>query len=277
MIDIVRPTLRNIWGSEPNPPRDIFINAGQSNVDGARPIAELPAQYQQTYTRTKFYRRSADNTFTFIPLDWTVEESFKAGNLTIGSYYADQFFLFPQIQALLNKDIYVVHHALGGTALNIEWKPTATVGNLYKELIFKIKSTINMYTDTDGVAPNFRFMYWGQGENDARTQIAADAYQTNLTNFINNIRSQTGLTNLPFLIGRLNSGIAASGPYDFWATVRAAQEAVCQGGSAAISGVYLVNQDNAQLNSADFVHYTTTGYLTIASNILSVAQTNGLI
>lgn len=258
--------------------RPCFINAGQSNVDGAIPTANLPAPYQQAYQNVKFYRRSTDFNLKFSSLDWTDEDSYKAGNPGAGSFYANQFFLYPQIQSVLARDIYVVQHALGGTALSGVWKPTATIGQMYKDLIFKTLSLKNTITRIDGAAPDFKFFYWGQGENDARVEADANAYQTNLTNFINGIRTETGLATLPFLIAKLHIGIAsASSPaHPYYATVRAAQVAVCQGGGSAISGVYLVDNDAAEL-AADFIHYTSDGYSTISDNALLAAIANGLI
>lgn len=252
--------------------RPCFIFAGQSNVDGYQFTSALEAQYQQTYNRVKFYQYSSTNNVKFTAMDYTSNPAYQAPNQT--ARYALQFYLYPDLQALVNKDIYIVHHAQGGTALAVEWLSTSVTG-LYVDLLFKTKATKSVITEMDGIAPDFKFMYWGQGETDAANVTNAGNYQTNLTNLINNFRTATGLTNLPILIGRINSGIDTI-TYPFWNTVRIAQTAVCQGGGSAISGVYLVDQDNATL-AVDNTHYTQDGYRTIAANIISVAQANGLI
>lgn len=251
-------------------PRPAFIFAGQSNVDAYQFIASLPSANQQVYTGVNFYQHSTALDVKFVPLNYADNTSYQAGNQS--GRYAFQFFLYPQLKTLLNNDVYIVHHAKGGTALNVstEWLSTG-VGNLYTELVFKTKATKNAITDADGVAPSFKFFYWGQGEADAANSTAASNYQTNLINFINNFRTAVGLSSLPFLIGRINQNID-SATYPYWNTVRSAQAGVV----GVISNVYLVNQDNAEMAS-DNTHYTNAGYQTITDNIIAVAQANSLI
>lgn len=252
--------------------RPVFIFAGQSNVDAFLQIADLEAEYQQIYRGVNFYQHSSSKNVKFVPLNHTSNPDFQAPNQT--NRYALQFYLYPELKTLLGKDIFIVHHAQGATSLATDWLST-TVGSYYSDLVFKTKATINAITDADGFSPSVKFFYWGQGETDAANSTNANNYQTNLTNLINNFRTAVGVADLPVLIGRINSGIDAA-TYPFWETVRTAQEAVVEGGGSAISGVYLVNQDDAEM-AADDTHYTQAGYKTIKDNIISVAQTNGLI
>lgn len=250
--------------------RDVFIFAGQSNVDAFLFTSSLEPEYQQVYTGVNFYQYSATQNVKFTPLWYGSNPDYQNPNQT--ARYAMQFILYPQLKTLLSKDnIYIVHHAQGGTSLSSQWKSTATVGALYNELVFKTKATINLFNDVDGVTPNIRFIYWGQGETDAARSTDASNYQTNLTNLVNNFRTAVGMASLPFLVGRLNQNID-SVTFPFWNTVRTAQTNV----AGALSNVFLVNQDNAEM-AVDNVHYTTSGYTTISSNIISVAQANGLI
>lgn len=217
-------------------PRPVFLFAGQSNVDAYQYIADLESPYRQVYQGVYFYQHSASLNVKFVPLNYADNTAYQAGNQT--GRFTFQFYLYPQLKTLLGKDVYIVHHAKGGTALatSTDWLSTS-VGNLYTELVFKTKATKNAIKDVDGVNPSFKFLYWGQGEADASGSASATAYQTNLTNFINNFRTATGLTTLPILIGRINQNIDAV-TFPYWATVRAAQTAVCQGGGAVRSPGY---------------------------------------
>jgi hypothetical protein len=258
--------------------RPMFGFGGQSNVDGARPIAELEAQYQTTYPNVKFYKHLLPliNKVDFVTMDASNELTYKAGNPNAGALFCFQFYLYPALQALLNRDIYICHHAYGGTALAIEWLSTGTPSSayLYHESVMKAKAVKAEILAADGVYPDYKFYFFGQGEKDAQTQSFADNYQTRLTDLINNYRTAVNEPNLPFLIGRLNPNLVNStiGSFPYWATVRAAQTAV----AAAMTNVKIVNQDNAEMNT-DNTHYSPAGYATIAANILSVAQANGYI
>lgn len=258
-------------------PRKGFIFAGQSNVDGYQFVVPgstpgLESYYQHAFSGTLFYQYSATNNVKFVPLNYADNTTYQTPNQT--SRYALQFYLYTKLDSLYTDAIYFTHHAQGGTSLAVDWLST-TVGGLYSTLVFKVKASINAIKDADGQNPNFIFFYWGQGEDDAANLSFANAYQTNLTNLINNFRTDTGLTNIPIFIGRLNVNNNAT-TYPYIATVRAAQTAVCQGGGSAISGVYLVDQDNAELDLGG-PHYTRGGYHTISQNIITKAESLGLI
>jgi hypothetical protein len=256
-------------------PRPMFGFGGQSNVDGARPIAELEAQYQTTYPSVRFYKQlSTINKVDFVTMNYADELTYKAGNPNAGGYFCFQFYLYPVLQELLDKDIYIVQHAYGGTALSTEWLSTSSSAYMYHESVLKARAAKNAIFEADGMYPSYKFYVWGQGETDSRTQSAADNYQSRLTDLINNYRTAINEPTLPFLICRINPNLVNStiAAHPYWETVRNAQTAV----AAAMTNVKIVNQDNAEMHT-DNTHYTNAGYATIASNILSVAQANGYI
>lgn len=248
--------------------RPVMAFAGQSNVGGIIDIASLEAQYQQSYDNVRMYPYSTSNKLLLTPLLYTNNPSYQAPIQT--AKFAFQFYLYPQLQGLLSKRIYVVHHAQGGTSLAVDWLPS-TAGGLYEQLVFKTQCMTRAIYDCDGINTSFKFLFWGQGESDAQVLAQANAYEANLTSLISAFRSDVGMGNIPVLVARLSSNInATTCPY--WATVRAAQEAV----AGAVSGVYIVNQDNATMQ-ADGIHYTNAGYQQIATNTITVAQNNGLL
>jgi hypothetical protein len=265
MIARSKPTLlpsKTMGGRRP-----IFLFAGQSNVNGFKNIADLPVQFQQEFNNVKFFIHSADNHLQFKNINWQDNTTYQAG--TQAAKYSTQFEAFTRIQTQLGTDAYFIQYSAGNNILAVDWLST-TVGANFDTLLYRAVQMKNCVTDQDNETPDFRFFYWGQGEADAGTLAYANAYETNLTNFINNFRTRLGYS-VPFLIARLNTNVSlVSCPYA--ATVRAAQTAV----AGALSNVFLVNMDDCEMET-DSVHYTNTGYGQIGANIISVAQTNGLL
>lgn len=249
-------------------PRPMIFVEGQSNVAGFQDISNLEVQYQQTYNNVQFFRHSTTMGLAFSPMSYLDNPSYQAPEQD--TKYALQFYLYPQLAALLAKDLFVVQHAQGNTSLSVDWLST-TSGSYYSQAVFKSLSAIRGITSCDGVAPSVKFMIWGQGETDAAGLGSANAYETNLTNYINNFRTAVGLPNLPILIMRINSNIDAV-TFPYWNTVRTAQTNV----AGSLSNVYLVNQDNATM-AAGNIHYTNAGYQQIATNVITVVQANNLL
>lgn len=268
----------------PGVARPVIITAGQSNLGtGVTTVASsLEAEYKQTYNKVRFMEHGTDYSFAavtfqsmttrFRPLNYLDNRSYQTPDQN--GTYSLQFYLYPEIQTLLNRNLYVVHHGEGNTGLAVHWKATATLGDNFRELVFKTKATKNKITDTDGLAPDFKFLLWVHGEYDARVEAYANAYETNLTDFINNFRSQTGLTTLPVIIVRLNTETitAPVNPCTFGATVQAAQDAV----AGALTNVYVYDPDGATMHT-DKIHYTVAGEHTITDGLLALIATNNLL
>lgn len=269
---------------DPGVARPAILTWGQSNLGtGVTSVAsDLEAEYKQTYNSVRFYEYNTPYNFggtthylqtvKFLPMDYTNNKSYQTPDQN--GTYSLQFYLYPEIQTLLNRNLYVVHHGEGNTGLAVEWKPSATIGDNYRELLFKTKATINTITDADGLAPDFKFMLIVHGEYDSRIEAYANAYETNLTNIINGVRTISGLTNLPVIIVRLNTEMitAPVNPGTFGATVQAAQDAVV----GALSDCYIVDPDGATMQS-DKIHYTVAGEHELAERILDVIDTNNLL
>lgn len=268
----------------PGVARPAIITWGQSNLGtGVTTVAsDLEIGYKQTYNKVRFYQYNTPYSYAaathylqttkFLPMDYLNNKSYQTPDQN--GTYSLQFYLYPQVQALLNRNLYVVHHGEGNTHLVLEWKSTATIGDNYRELLFKTQATKRAIEDADGIAPAFKFMLIVHGEADSRVEAYANAYETNLTDFINNFRSQSGLTTLPVIIVRLNTEMitAPVNPGTFGATVQAAQDDV----AVALTDVYVFNPDGAVMHT-DKIHYTVAGEHTIADGVYNLAVTNGLI
>lgn len=268
----------------PGDPRQVIITMGQSNLGtGITTVASnLEIGYKQTYNHVRFLEHGTDYSYNattyqaltvrFAAMDYTNNKSYQTPDQN--GAYSLQFYLYPECQIRVDRNLYVIHHGKGNTGLSLEWKSTATIGDLYRDLVYKTNSVKNKITDADGVAPDFKFLLIVHGEYDSRDLTNANNYETNLTNFINNFRSQTGLTNLPVIIVKLNNdGIdAAVNPLTYANTIRTAQDNV----EAALSDVYLVESIGAQMQ-ADEIHYTVTGEHTLTDRILAVIDANNLL
>lgn len=254
--------------------RPAIVTWGQSNLGtGITTVAsDLEAQYEVPFPEVRFYQHSSTMNCKVVTMDSTDNTSYQTPDQNAA--YSLQFYLYPQIAAELGRNIYVMHHGEGNTGLSVEWKSTATIGDNYREALFKTKALHNKILDQDGIAPSWKFMLIVHGEYDARIEASANAYETNLTNFINNFRTQSGLTSLPVIIMRLNTEMitAPVNPGTFGATVQAAQDAVV----GAVSGCYIFDPDGIEMHT-DKIHYTVAGEHDLADGILNVATTNGLI
>ena len=101
-------------------------------------------------------------------------------------------------------------------------------------------------------------MLWMQGESDAKTQPAAEAYQKKLEQWIALMRKETGKPELPVVIGRISSRILESKKFKmpFVKVVQDAQEAVTKTDKHA----FVIDTDDLSQRD-DLVHYDQQGQL----------------
>jgi hypothetical protein len=93
-------------------------------------------------------------------------------------------------------------------------------------------------------------MLWMQGERDARTQEAAQAYGVKLRELVLAIRKDVGRDDLPFLCGQVNP------PYPYAETVRLAQASL----PSTVRRTILIRTEGLEKNS-DNLHYSTEGQI----------------
>jgi hypothetical protein len=103
---------------------------------------------------------------------------------------------------------------------------------------------------------------WVQGENDAQIESQANAYQVNEFNFITDITSRIGVSDIRImnLHNRLNLG-----NFPYRETVRSAKLA----NAALFPASYIITPDDAVRYpvSVDGVHYTWPGYENYATDL----------
>lgn len=148
----------------------------------------------------------------------------------------------------------MVKFAKGGSNLVIDWDPTDPNNYMYDGWIstlndFKTKLTNGGYTY------NIRGVIWFQGETDASSLVAANAYEANLTSFIAQLRSDVGDPNLPFVISKIKW---EPGQDPGWETeVRTAQQNVADAlvNVSILDAANYTRKDNVHLDAASMYQY----------------------
>lgn len=115
--------------------------------------------------------------------------------------------LGPLLQAALNRDVYFINAAYGGTSLAPsggaqDWEPVLTKQERYFTALNYLHRCISELIAA-GKKPKV-FMMWHQGEADAQDATARANYQTNFDAFITAMRAQSPyLTSAPLLITQI--------------------------------------------------------------------------
>jgi hypothetical protein len=234
-------------------PIDVFILAGQSNIDARAHRQDLPPELQETRKDILFY--FSDH--------WSVLEPGSSAKpaspngfgpeISFGRAMADR--------SASNRRIALIKHSPGGTSLAVDWRPES--GREIRTLLKKIQAACQAL-EAKGYNPQLKGMVWMQGERDATTEEDASHYEANLQDFITYIRGVLNSPELPLVIGRIN---APSKP--FRDLVRDAQAKVV----SVTAATRLIDTDD--LGLLDIIHYDAAGLVTLGQRF--AAATSDLI
>ncbi|MBN2572532.1 MAG: T9SS type A sorting domain-containing protein [Ignavibacteriales bacterium] len=158
------------------------------------------------------------------------------------------------------QNLAVIKCAYGGSNLAVDWRKGIGTGNQLYELMICEIDTATSILSNQGFDYEFIGFFWMQGESDAANSDYANNYETNLTNFINNLRSDLDCSNLKFILGRI--GIDLPSPYIYKDIVRTAQMNVADLDSL----VEWVNIDDLPLD-IDFVHLLADGEIELGTRM----------
>jgi hypothetical protein len=218
-------------------PVDVWC--GQSNSRGSDPASRLTGGlsiYAGAITNVNAYKKTTNTTATdgtFALLEAGVNSNYNDVIDAVGvqALFGAEITYYYGLKTYWRGPVYMVKYAVGGTALAVsstthDWNIASN--DLYPNLKNRVLACIAQLQAL-GYTPYVRQIHWFQGESDTDTQVKADAYATNLTNFISTLRTDIGAANtalgLPkpwFIIG----AIRADFPFAYAGTVRAAQLAV---------------------------------------------------
>lgn len=209
--------------TDPASPIDVYLLAGQSNMDGYGYQSGLPPAW-----------RVAEPD---VPLYWSGWGEFRAlapasagGSPYVGPEVAMGHTLLAE-----GRRVALVKHAVGGTDLAAYWNPGTgdgdpTAGEGWTVFVQTIRGA-EAALDAAGEPWRWAGLAWMQGESDAIYAATADAYAANLAQFVTRVREETGEPALPVAVGLIScDGLCVYGD-----TVRAAQQAVADADAAIVT------------------------------------------
>jgi iduronate 2-sulfatase len=234
---------------------DIYILAGQSNMDGRGSVSALGSTLASPQAGQLIYYAnpgdpSASGESTVRSAGWqtlapgfSVAPGARSGSLPNGTFGPEVSFVDALRQAdPTGNPVAVIKVARGGTNLNSDWSPT---GYMYQGLITEVNAALQALA-SGGDTGVIRGMLWQQGESDV-TDI--DNYRDNLETLIGDVRAEVGSPALPFVIGELGQGKSAA--------FRDLQQTV----ALETTGVGFAS--SLGLNTPDGTHFDTAGQVVL--------------
>lgn len=175
---------------------NVVLVAGQSNASGRAVIAGLPASPFDT--EVEFYY-DTDVTGASTRLD-SNGQFFQLAPPS--STFGPEMALGRTLTHKGIENLAIVKVTRGGTNLRTDWEKGNTGGDeMYSLFIDTVGDAFNAIQQR-GDTINVVGLAWHQGEGDAGNERNNPGnYQTNLTQFISDVRSDLSLPNLPFMIG----------------------------------------------------------------------------
>ena len=173
----------------------VFLLGGQSNMVGQGLNSELRPPYDAVQNDVKFWSNG------WIPLSpgfGNKPENF-GPEVSFGRAIKD---------ALPGDTIYLVKYGSNGKALYNDFKPYT--GRYYLEMIKTFNAALANLDDA-GIDYEISGMLWMQGESDAY-ESQAEAYETNLVNFIKVMRQAFNAPEMPFVIARVLNHFGGTRP-----------------------------------------------------------------
>ncbi|MCA9258161.1 MAG: hypothetical protein KDA61_03120 [Planctomycetales bacterium] len=253
---------------------DVYIAAGQSNMDGRGLVAELNGELEVWNAAQPsvliHYTRPADTSTVGIPQlqsDWApLAPGFSAGpgsgdalpglhfgpELTFGHAMAEHF---------RDRHIAILKIARGGTSMADHWNfEPGSVGDMAAAFRQTIPSALQSLRDR-GDEVRIRGMIWHQGESD--TTSTPEEFGAALTNLITQFRSELGANDLPFVIGELSQSMR------LYNRLRATQLAV----SESMSQVGFASSTDLLPGPNDLIHFSTSSQLELGFRYAAAMQT----
>ncbi len=189
---------------------EVFLLAGQSNMDGRGAKKELVgdlakwAQLQPDVLinfRAGGLHRPLTLSHGFKPLEpgYSGTPGTKPGGLPSASFGPEVAMGATLAEGLPGKKVALIKCAEGGTSLSKDWAPGAK-GKLYEQFITFVGQVLKEL-QAKGDTYTLRGMAWHQGESDAG--LPTGKYQELLTDFIQRVRADLKVKDLPFVIGEV--------------------------------------------------------------------------
>ncbi len=253
----------------------VYLVGGQSNADGYGISSQLPAALRAPQPDIDFYHGNGGGSST-LPANQWIRLQPGSGSMegNVGGFGPELNFGIGIHQALGAQParIALIKRTRGGSSLHTDWlaggnATTTGDGPDYQAFQTTVNSALaSLKTLYPGATVQLEGMVWHQGEADAGSPATANAYKTNLTRFIADIRATYG-KDLKFGIVQLSNNQTLLNPARL-ATVKAAQAAV----ATANPHNYLVTTDDLPMGGSSKIHLGTPGNLAIGSRLAAGMQ-----
>jgi iduronate 2-sulfatase len=221
---------------------DVYLLAGQSNMDGRGKAADLDAAQRQPSTQALIYYRnpptSSDGWKPLAP-GFSMPPGYKGG-LPAPTFGPELGFAAALLAAKPDQRLAFIKGSKGGTSIE-EWKPgtkgaASTQGPCYRAYLETIALAEKALT-ANGDTMTIRALLWHQGESNAKD--TAEEYQAKLAVLIARLREDVAQADLPVVVGEVFDNGKRDG-------VRAAERAIVKAipAVAFASAEGLVTSDN---------------------------------
>ncbi len=247
----------------------VYIEAGQSNSNGFS--GNPDASFSYTFTQTEVYYKGANNQTNaadngaFATFALGTNTNREASLKPDPSLFAARF-----LEENSSNDIRVIQVAEGGTGFKNgtgEWANSGSLRNALENHFIKPGlATLQAQGREVWILP----ILFAQIEADLRTNANAAAIPAELESFIADIRSYTGISDLPFVITRAGYGLP-SGNYSFLSQGQSNQDLV----ASRDKNVRLISPDSRWEYDVDDVHFTENGYEQMVDDYLKAARELG--
>ena len=186
---------------------DLYLLAGQSNMDGRGKAANLdPQQRQPSTSAIIFYRNppAASDGWQSLAPGYSIPPGYK-GKVPSGTFGPELGFAAGMLEARKDRPLALIKGSKGGTSLARDWNPGSkddpnSQGPCYRNFIETVALACKEL-ERRGDTYEMRGVLWHQGESDANSP--AEKYQRELTSLVRRLREDLGKPDLPVVIGEV--------------------------------------------------------------------------
>ena len=245
----------------------VIMLAGQSNMVGSGTIEDIPPDLLGQQEDVRYAWRVVASS-TFVAEEWSNLRHF-AGTAPVGVSYGPEISFGRVVaDALPEEEIAILKIAQNGTSLTNHWDPVS--GFTYNAMFEYADAALQQLVD-EGLTPVVDAFVWVQGTGDARSLDFAEAYDDNLRDLMEAIRTRYSSPELPLVFNQIHAGAALNFSItdEEMAAMRDSQNAVASDDARA----WLVDVDDLELRSIGDVHYSGEGLISMGRRLADVYLT----
>ncbi|WP_442506750.1 sialate O-acetylesterase [Novipirellula sp. SH528] len=186
---------------------DVYLLAGQSNMDGRGKMSELTAQQRQPFDNAIiFYRNLPKSSDGWQPLapGFSIAPGYK-GEVPSSTFGPELGFATEMLKSNPEHKLALIKGSKGGSSLRRDWNPGVqgepkTQGQRYRDFVETIQLATKALKER-GDRYTIRGLLWHQGESDSN--LSSDDYEERLLQFVSRIRQDTGVPDLRVVVGEV--------------------------------------------------------------------------